>query len=81
MAKKIAITGTHGVGKTTMAMQMASEIKSGDPSLRVNVLPEAARMCPFPLNKKNDGRGATVDLSQAYGVGNRDGGSMRRAGL
>lgn len=42
--------GTHGVGKTTIAMKLASMLKEANPGLRVGMAPELARICPFPLN-------------------------------
>lgn len=47
---KIAIIGTHGVGKTTLAHKMAYEKMQEGKS--VIVLGETARECPFPLNKQ-----------------------------
>ncbi len=45
---KISIIGTHGIGKTTLAYQIATEAKRR----RKNaiVINEVARRCPFPLN-------------------------------
>ena len=47
--KLIAITGTHGTGKTTMSFQLAAEYKRQ--GANVKVIQEVARTCPFPLNK------------------------------
>lgn len=45
---KIAIIGTHGVGKTTLAHKIAYERKLiGE---NVKLLGETARECPFPIN-------------------------------
>jgi len=52
MSVKIGIMGTHGVGKTTMALDMASRLKTEVPDRRVEVLAEVARSCPFPINEK-----------------------------
>lgn len=53
---KIAIIGTHGVGKTTLAYQIASEAKRrGKNAIVIN---EVARRCPFPLNEHFDPDGA-----------------------
>lgn len=49
--KKIGITGTHGVGKTTLAFKLASKYKSQNPKLNINLLPDVARFCPFPINE------------------------------
>jgi hypothetical protein len=48
---KIGIMGTHGIGKTTMAMKMASDMKQSDPGQSIGFLSEIARDCPFPLNE------------------------------
>jgi thymidylate kinase len=48
MAKLIAITGTHGTGKTTLSFQMAAEYKKM--GANVKIIQEVARSCPFPLN-------------------------------
>src|SRR6187402_2062367 len=49
MAKLIAITGTHGTGKTTLSFQLAAEYKKL--GANVKVIQEVARCCPFPLNE------------------------------
>lgn len=48
--KKIALIGTHGIGKTTTAYGIAHQLKK----MRYNaiVLNESARKCPLPINKK-----------------------------
>lgn len=48
MAKLIAITGTHGTGKTTLSFQLAAEYKKL--GANVKVIQEVARICPFPIN-------------------------------
>lgn len=48
MAKIIAITGTHGTGKTTLSFQLAAEYKKL--GANVKIIQEVARSCPFPLN-------------------------------
>ena len=54
---KIAIVGTHGIGKTTLAYQIAAQAKM----LGKNAvtLSEVARSCPFPLNDSFTIDGAT----------------------
>jgi thymidylate kinase len=47
---KIALVGTHGVGKTTIAYELAGAIKRRGRS--VELLTEIARECPFPLNEQ-----------------------------
>ncbi|NGX43521.1 MAG: hypothetical protein K940chlam7_01819 [Chlamydiae bacterium] len=47
--KKIAITGTHGVGKTTLAHQVCVALK--ERAFNVTVIEEKARACPFPINE------------------------------
>jgi len=46
--KKIALVGTHGIGKTTIAYELAGAIKRRGE--RVELITEIARECPFPLN-------------------------------
>lgn len=46
---KIAITGTHGAGKTTLCYLMAAHYKKLGKN--VKVIDEVARDCPFPLNE------------------------------
>jgi nicotinamide riboside kinase len=48
--KKIAITGTHGVGKTTLAHQLVVALKENN--FNVAIVEEKARSCPFPINEK-----------------------------
>lgn len=50
MSKLIAITGTHGTGKTTLSFQLAAEYKKL--GANVKIIQEVARSCPFPLNEK-----------------------------
>ena len=47
---KIAFIGTHGTGKTTLACELAAELKKQNR----NAFPmlEVARDCPFPLSEK-----------------------------
>jgi len=49
---KIGITGAHGVGKTTFLYKLASDYKTKKPELSVGILPEVARYCPMPINRK-----------------------------
>src|SRR5436853_453845 len=46
--KKIALVGSHGIGKTTIAYELAGAIKRRGE--RVELITEIARECPFPLN-------------------------------
>ena len=46
---KVAFIGTHGVGKTTLAFEMASQLKKL--GANVGFLEEVARRCPFPINE------------------------------
>jgi nicotinamide riboside kinase len=48
--KKIAITGTHGAGKTTLAHQICVMLK--ERNVNTTVIEEKARACPFPINEK-----------------------------
>lgn len=47
---KIAITGTHGTGKTTLSYNLAAYYKSIGKS--VKIIQEVTRSCPFPINQK-----------------------------
>lgn len=53
---KIAIVGTHGIGKTTLAYQIACEAKKKGKNAMV--ISEVARRCPFPLNDEQTPDGA-----------------------
>lgn len=46
---KICVIGTHGVGKTTLAYEIATEAKRQNKN--AIVINEIARNCPFPLNE------------------------------
>lgn len=48
--KKITITGTHGVGKTTLTHQICVALK--EMNLNATIVEEKARSCPFPINEK-----------------------------
>lgn len=46
---KIALIGSHGVGKTTLCFGLAARLKARDVSLEV--VHEVARRCPLPINE------------------------------
>ncbi|MBA2706633.1 MAG: ATP-binding protein [Gemmatimonadaceae bacterium] len=46
---KLAFVGTHGVGKTTLCFDLASQLKRLD--LGVELVKEVARRCPLPINE------------------------------
>src|SRR5215510_1385054 len=46
---KVALVGTHGVNKTTVAYELAGVLKRKGRT--VELLTEIARECPFPLNE------------------------------
>src|SRR5215470_1710035 len=48
-AMKIALVGTHGISKTTIAYELAGLLKRR--RITVELLTEIARECPFPLNE------------------------------
>ena len=45
---KIALIGTHGVGKTTLAYEICSLLKRSGKN--VELVTEMARRSPFPVN-------------------------------
>jgi nicotinamide riboside kinase len=47
---KIALIGSHGVGKTTLCFGLAARLKQRDLSLEV--VHEVARRCPLPINEE-----------------------------
>jgi nicotinamide riboside kinase len=47
---KVAFVGTHGVGKTTLCFDLASQMKRLD--LGVDLVKEVARRCPLPINEE-----------------------------
>lgn len=47
--KKIAVTGTHGVGKTTLAHQICVTLK--ERNINTTIIEEKVRTCPFPINE------------------------------
>jgi nicotinamide riboside kinase len=47
---KLAFVGTHGVGKTTLCFDVASQLKRLD--LGVDLVKEVARRCPLPINEE-----------------------------
>ncbi len=55
---KLAFVGTHGVGKTTLCFDLASQLKRLD--LGVDLVKEVARRCPLPINE------ATTPDAQAW---------------
>ncbi len=46
---KIALIGTHGVGKTTLCFELAARLKRLDRG--VELVKEVARDCPLPINR------------------------------
>ena len=47
---KLAFVGTHGVGKTTLCFDLASQLKRLD--FGVDLVKEVARRCPLPINEQ-----------------------------
>jgi hypothetical protein len=47
---KLALIGTHGVGKTTLAYEICSLLKKADHN--VELVTEVARRSPFPINEE-----------------------------
>jgi len=50
--KKVAIIGSHGVGKTSIAQGAKARLE--EQGYRVEFLGELARQCPFQLNEESD---------------------------
>lgn len=48
---KVALTGTHGTGKTTAAGQLAARLAEEFPGLKIAQVGEVARQCPMPINQ------------------------------
>ena len=46
---KVALIGTHGVGKTTLCFELAARLKRRD--VDVELVREVARHCPLPINR------------------------------
>lgn len=46
---KLALIGTHGVGKTTLCYELAARLKRRD--VDVELVREVARRCPLPINR------------------------------
>ena len=49
-ALKLALIGSHGVGKTTLCFGLAARLKARD--VAVEVVHEVARRCPLPINQE-----------------------------
>jgi len=47
---KIALIGSHGVGKTTLCFELAARLKRR--GLDVDIVREIARNCPLPINQQ-----------------------------
>lgn len=56
---KVLITGAFSTGKTTLTKKLQRKLL--ERGLRVDLTPEVARLCPFPLNRAQ-GREATIWL-------------------
>lgn len=47
----IAITGAHGTGKTTAALELVAAIKREHPDKTVGYVAENVAFCPYPINQ------------------------------
>ena len=47
---KVALIGSHGVGKTTLCFELAARLKRRD--VDVEMVREVARHCPLPINRE-----------------------------
>lgn len=54
MGNIIAISGTHGTGKTTSVYKKAEELKMNNQNKEVGMILEVARRCPFKILSKNN---------------------------
>lgn len=50
---KIALIGTHGIGKTTLCFDLAARLKRRNND--VELVREVARRCPMPINERTTG--------------------------
>ena len=66
---KLALIGTHGVGKTTLAYEVCSLLKKSHHN--VELVAEVARQSPFPVN-------AETTLEGLYACGEIAGGTHGR---
>ena len=48
---KVAISGAHGTGKTTLAYAKVKALKLANPTKTVALLQEVAAECPLPINR------------------------------
>jgi hypothetical protein len=46
---KVALVGTHGVGKTTLCYEVAARLKRRN--VELDIVREVARRCPLPINR------------------------------
>ena len=53
---KIGFTGAQGTGKTTAAKNLLQEMRSkaGERFIKIDLVHEAARSCPLPINKETN---------------------------
>lgn len=56
---KIGVIGAHGTGKSTLVLGLAARIKEFNPGLKVGIVSEVARSCPWPVNKETTEEGQT----------------------
>lgn len=52
MKKRYAYSGTHGVGKSTAAMENGPLLKFACPGKSVHILADQEALCPFAINKE-----------------------------
>lgn len=75
---KIAVCGSHGVGKTTLVFDIASELKKMMKNDRIGIIQENAGNCPLPINKNGtfmsqmwmicDQVKAEIEMEESYSV-------------
>lgn len=59
---KIAIIGTHSTGKTTLMEHLHTTLRAN--KKHVDIVPEFARLCPFPINESTTREAQTWILEQ-----------------
>lgn len=51
---KIAVVGSHGVGKTTKVFELAKQYKLSNPNDKIGIIQENVNNCPYGINQRTD---------------------------